>query len=234
MKNLLSIALSLLLVQVVSAQNTETRKVGSFDAIHVGSSFDVIMKKGSRESVRLEISGIDLSEIKTEVNGSTLKIYRKSKTKNWSKNWSKNVRGKIYVTYRELEEIRSSGSADVYCSDPLKARSFEASVSGSGNLILEDVEAEDLYSSVSGSSDMEIGGDVESQEVSISGSGNYDAFDLDCEEVKIRVSGSGNARVNARESLRASVSGSGDISYRGSPDHVDTQTSGSGSVKKIR
>ncbi|MEM6632811.1 MAG: head GIN domain-containing protein [Bacteroidota bacterium] len=230
MKNLLCTALSLLLILTLQAQNTETRNVGSFDGLHVSSSFDVIVKKGNRESVRLEISGVDLNEIRTEVNGGTLKIYRKSK----AKNWYKNSKGKIYVTYRELDEIHSSGSADVYCADPLKARSFEATTSGSGNMILEDLEADELMTRISGSSDLEIAGSVETQEVNISGSGDYDAMDLDCEEAHVRVSGSGNARITARESLKASVSGSGDISYRGSPDHVDTRTSGSGSVRKVR
>ena len=230
MKNFLWIVCCLFLAQTALAQGGETRNVGSFDAIHVGSSFDVELSKGNRESVRLEITGIDLDEIKTEVSNRTLKIYRKNKTKNWNNK----ARGKIFVTYRNLEEIHSAGSADVYCHDPLEADNFDLSVSGSGNVRLDQLKARDLYSKVSGSADMEISGRVESQEVTISGSGNYNARDLDCEEVQIRVSGSGDARVVAKEALRASVSGSGNITYKGSPDKVSTSSSGSGSVRKMR
>ena len=230
MKRFFWIACCFLMVNMAQAQQGETRNVGSFDAIHVGSSFDVELSKGRNESVRLDISGIDLDEIKTEVNNGTLKIYRKNK----GRNWSKNIRGKIYVTYRNLEEIRSSGSADLYCHDPLEARHFDLSVSGSGNVILDNLKAEDLRSSISGSSDMEVAGNVGSQEVTISGSGNYDARDLDCQETRVRVSGSGNAYIVAHESLSASVSGSGNVSYKGSPEHHSTSTSGSGSVRRMR
>jgi len=44
------------------------------------------------------------------------------------------------------------------------------------------------------------------------------------------VSGSGNAHVFASVHLSASVSGSGDIYYRGNPQNPEIHTSGSGSV----
>jgi len=226
MKNLLSICFLCLIIGGASAQ--ETRQVARFHALSVSSSFNVVLQQGSDESVRLDITGIDLDDIRTEVSDGTLKIYKKR----GSRNWNNRAQGTIYITYRELDEIHSSGSSDVRCSDPLRARYFELSSSGSGNLYLRDLEAEELRARISGSSDIEVEGGVDRQEISISGSGNYDAAELDCASTSIRISGSGDAAVVARESLKTSVSGSGDVSYWGNPQHVDTHTSGSGDVRK--
>ena len=64
----------------------------------------------------------------------------------------------------------------------------------------------------------------------VSGSGDLKCSDLQSENTIIGVSGSGNARVFASVSLKARVSGSGDIYYRGNPSSPEIHTSGSGSV----
>ena len=46
------------------------------------------------------------------------------------------------------------------------------------------------------------------------------------------VSGSGDIQVTASQSLKARVSGSGDISYRGNPEKQDFKTSGSGDISR--
>jgi hypothetical protein len=51
--------------------------------------------------------------------------------------------------------------------------------------------------------------------------------------VDVSIAGSGNAAVSAEDSLRASVSGSGDIRYNGNPPHVESSVAGSGSVKQL-
>jgi len=69
-------------------------------------------------------------------------------------------------------------------------------------------------------------------DVTISGSGDIKAYDLEADNVDATVSGSADIKVTARKMLKARVSGSGDISYKGNPQKVDTKTSGSGDITK--
>ena len=64
----------------------------------------------------------------------------------------------------------------------------------------------------------------------MSGSGDIRAYDLQADFVDAQVSGSADIRVTANEMLKARVSGSGDISYKGNPKKIDTKSSGSGDI----
>jgi len=62
------------------------------------------------------------------------------------------------------------------------------------------------------------------------GSGKMLLSDLVTKDVICTVSGSGNMYVNAVNSLKVIITGSGDIVYTGTPA-VDIQTSGSGRLR---
>lgn len=79
---------------------------------------------------------------------------------------------------------------------------------------------------------MNLSGSTRNLEVSISGSGDIKAYDLEADYVEATISGSADIEITANESLKARVSGSGDISYRGNPKKIDTKTSGSGDISK--
>ncbi len=66
-------------------------------------------------------------------------------------------------------------------------------------------------------------------EISISGSGDYDGIGLAVDEASIRISGSGGAKVWAESKLNASVSGSGDVYYKGNPT-IDQRIDGAGKI----
>ena len=92
----------------------------------------------------------------------------------------------------------------------MKLRLGEFSVSGSGDLVFEDLDCKNLTSKVSGSGDITLKGKAD--------------------EARYSVSGSGDARVYAKDNMNLSVSGSGDIRYKG-PANVNKSKSGSGSIQ---
>jgi hypothetical protein len=210
------------------ANSANNRNVGTFSKVDISGGMDVYLTEGNSENIKIEAKGIDLDKIITEVNGDELKISMKNGG-NWS--WGKDVEIKVYVTYRTLKSISSSGSSDVFCKSKLKNESMNISVSGSGNLTAE-MEVKDLEVRVSGSSDIRLAGKADTQDITISGSGDFKGGDLEGKNVKVKVSGSGDASVWANESIEARVSGSGDISYKGNPSKEISKVSGSGSVRK--
>ena len=103
-------------------------------------------------------------------------------------------------------EIKISGSSDVKFPHNVKLRLGEFSVSGSGDLVFEDLDCKNLTSKVSGSGDITLKGKADEARYSVSGSGDIKAYDLSVNDLSCSVSGSGDARVYAKELTSAGLS----------------------------
>jgi hypothetical protein len=66
--------------------------------------------------------------------------------------------------------------------------------------------------------------------VDVTGSGDFSGRDLTTNTTVVFVGGSGDASVYATSTLKASVSGSGDVHYGGNPHNVSKSKSGSGDI----
>ena len=224
-KQSLVILFSLLVFGFANAQSSKNVKVSSFDEIHLGGSFDVILEKGKKENVRMQGSEKDLEKILVEVDGNELKIRIKRGVHRVGK-------VKVTITFQELNAIHSSGSSDISSSDMIDTNSFSVRCSGSGDIDLK-VTSKSVSVKISGSGDITLSGAADKQEITISGSSDIDLLELKGKSCDIKISGSGNAKVNVSDALSARVSGSGDIKYKGSPEIQNFKVSGSGSVRKM-
>ena len=137
----------------------------------------------------------------------------------------------VTVPIESINAVSLSGSGDIVGKKTIKTGSFKTSMSGSGDITL-DVDASSIDASMSGSGDINLSGSTTDFDVTISGSGDIKAYELVADNVDATVSGSADIKVTAKESLKARVSGSGDIHYKGNPGKVDTKTSGSGDITK--
>lgn len=107
----------------------------------------------------------------------------------------------------------------------------EASITGSGDLSIEDIDQDEIELEITGSGSINVSGEVKLLSAKISGSGDVDAKELKADIAELRVSGSGGIKAQATEILSARVSGSGDIKVWGNPAKRDTRVSGSGDIK---
>ena len=64
----------LVVTQVAFSQKTEVRRFERFNALRVSSGIDVKLVRGETNTATIEVSGIRLDEVITEVQGNTLKI----------------------------------------------------------------------------------------------------------------------------------------------------------------
>jgi len=223
---------ALLLSINIAFADTQDRHLTGFTSIQLSASYDVYISQGSTESVRVEAPGKAINKILTEVQGGTLKIYSKSQS-GWG-NWFSGDDGKmaVYVTVRDINGVFVSGSGNVYFKNGIKANNLKIRVSGSGD-VLGKIDAKIFEVGISGSGDIKLSGKAEIVNASVSGSGDYSARGLYTLNTAIRVSGSGDASVYATQKIDASVSGSGDIRYGGSPKQVSTSTHGSGEIHRM-
>ena len=218
-------------VRFSTAGRTEMqeRKVSGFHGIASSGSFDIVLRQGGSESVKVEADAEVINDIITEVKNGTLMIHSKN-NRGWnSGNFWSNRKSVIYVTARDLNSINLSGSGDLKIENQFNTNSLQLRLSGSGDF-QGKVNVKTLETAISGSGDFNIGGRADESTVSISGSGDFDASNLMTKSTAIRVSGSGDANIYTSERLDASVSGSGDIHYSGHPKNVSKVVHGSGDV----
>jgi hypothetical protein len=210
----------------VFAQGEETRQMPSFSKLSTGGSWDVILEQGDREEVRLESKNLDLNKVITEVSGNTLKIYLEEGN-------YRNLNLKVYVTYRELEEIKHGGSGNLISESDIEAADLSLAFGGSGDARFQNIHADNLKVKMAGSGNVSIkGGTVGQLKVNQSGSGNFKGMDLQAEEVDVTKAGSGNTAITANRSLAVSSAGSGNIQYQGNPSVNTVKIAGSGKLVK--
>ncbi|MCL6257574.1 DUF2807 domain-containing protein [Aquiflexum sp. TKW24L] len=220
---ILSFSLFFIAVTVL-AQETETRTPGSFTKIHSGGSWDVIVITGDRDEVRLESNNISLDKVITEVNNNTLKI-------SLEKGNYRNVGLTVYVTVREVEGIKSTGSGSFKIQSDLTTGSLSLGNTGSGNIILKNVNTDNLSVGMTGSGNITVaGGSVGEFTLSQTGSGDFKGEGISAEKASINKTGSGQSEIGEVENLNVKSTGSGNVYYSGKPESVNVSATGSAKV----
>lgn len=212
--------------KVVGSGNVTTKTVstGNYDGIQGVGSMDIHLEKGSEGTITVTTDDNLHEYLEIEVKNNMLVIKTKKNT------YLKTKKGiHITVPFNDISEVALVGSGDIDTKDTIKTDALEVNVTGSGDVELA-IEANVVDASVTGSGDMVLTGSTNSLEISVTGSGDFTGSDLISQNTDVRVSGSGDARVVAKQSLKARVNGSGDISYSGNPERSDTKTSGSGDI----
>jgi hypothetical protein len=211
-------------VSVGVAQKSEVRQVGSFKGIKTAQAVNVTLKKGDKESVKVEVEGVPLNSVITEVSGNYLKIhmaegsYRERKVN-------------VEVVYVSLERISVSSASSVVAEGTLKSNNLILSGSSAASVELT-LDAGDVTVDVSSAADMILEGKARNLTVEATSAGVVDAYNLECETVDASAGSAGSLKINATKSLKADASSAGSIRYRGNPTNTDTNSSSGGSVKK--
>jgi hypothetical protein len=248
MKTITSLLLAgVLFSNCSSLQAADNRAVSPFTKIENSGPLDIVLEKGTKESVTVEVTGTDPQKVLTDVTDNILKIHMESG------NYS-NLKGKVTITYVNLSEITNRGSGDLTCKSDLisenfalnnsgsgdvdikgnvKATLFSFQHSGSGDVVLANLETTDLNLSMRGSGDFKaIAGSAKKQIIALSGSGDVQLFGVTGESCTIAIKGSGNIETNVSDSIIGSISGSGNVNYKGDPKTKQVEIRGSGSVSK--
>ncbi|XLS30256.1 head GIN domain-containing protein [Flavobacteriaceae bacterium M23B6Z8] len=230
---LVALAFSGLNTKNDTAKNSEIvkiqRQVANYESVEFSGWFDVEIVNGQEGTLILSGDENVLKSIVTKVKKGTLYLGVKKGIRFIPK-WKKQT-VKIIVPVKDIQKINVSGSGNLTVRDTLKAERFTALLSGSGNLQLE-IQALSLQTSVSGKSKLLVKGKTRNFMVMASGSCEIDAYDLHTYNASTNLSGSADIRVAPVHNLKAMLSGSGTVYYRGEPENVEVQSSGSGKVLK--
>jgi hypothetical protein len=181
---------------------SQTRDVPAFAAVELTGATNVTVGVGGATSV--VVSGDDnlLSHVTTEVEDGMLAIGTEG-------SFQTTAPLSVTVSTPSLDAVELTGSGEVVVTG-VEGPSFDATLSGSGVLLATGM-ADRLDATLSGSGDLRLEELVASQASAV-------------------VSGTGRLDVHATESLDASVTGAGEIVYRGEPVHLTESVTGTGTI----
>lgn len=128
-------------------------------------------------------------------------------------------------------EADISGSGDLKVKG--NCRDLNSQVSGSGRLYVANSIDGTAKFGLSGSGKVLAAGKARLVKANVSGSGKVLAEGLETDRCEVNISGSGDVEINVKSELDARITGSGNVSYKGSPNHVNSHSSGSGKIRKI-
>lgn len=213
-----------LIASAAVAQQSEVRQVSAFKGIKSSEAIDVYLKKGEKESVKIVVTGVNLSDVVTEVSGNYLRLHmREGNYRN------RNV--KVYVTYVTLDKISASSASNVFSEGPIKASSMDITASSAATVEVA-LEATAVSIDVMSAGNVTLEGKTKNLTIEASSAGSLDAYNLESETVNASASSAGSAKVSVTNNLEAHASSGGSIRYRGNPAKTNTGSSSGGSVKK--
>jgi hypothetical protein len=212
------------ITSTVFAQQTETRNLASFTGVKVSEGISVYLKKGDKESAKVEVTGTSPSNVITEVSGSYLKVHMREGN-------HRNVNVKVYVTYSSLEKLYASSAGNLYASETIKAPDMEINASSAGTIEVV-VETGRLEARASSAGDVEVKGKARVVIMDASSAGEVDGYDLEADDAEVEASSGGSVKLSVKTGIDARASSGGSIRYRGNPDKSNTTSSSGGSVKK--
>jgi len=203
---------------------TEQRQVAPFHGIEVGGAFEVELRHGDTESLSLEADNNLLQYITTEVKNGRLTVTTQRNIGHFEKL-------KAVITFKSLDEIDLHGAVELWGD---KHMTFDdLSIEGSGATEMEmKVTVQKLILELSGSSEVTLTGTAAEVDAEMSGATDLKADDLETAALRMELSGAGEADVYVTERMDVTVSGAGDVRYRGEPKEVNEHVSGAGNIEK--
>lgn len=213
---------------IISDPNAEQRVLsGSFNSIKVSNGINLYLSQYQNESLAVSASDPKIRDgIKTVIENNTLLIYYNGDNK-----WGSNKNMKVYVAFKELQNIHASGSSDVQVSGSIETNTLALEMSGSSDF-KGDVKVKELSIKLSGSSDAKISGSATNVTIESSGASDVAAYNLTAETCTAKASGASDIKLTINKELNATASGASDIFYKGSAIIKQQQSSGSSSISK--
>jgi hypothetical protein len=126
------------------------------------------------------------------------------------------------------ENLRpTKGITIIVSSDSLSVMRLNGAV----GLTASNLSGHDLKLESNGASSISADGSVTNLEVNFSGASKLNAKSLRTQTARVSLNGASHAVVSVTETLNASISGAGLLTYSGNPKSVEKNISGAGSIR---
>lgn len=204
-------------------EQSQVRKMGSFDRVKASKGVNVTLIEGSKESVEVRIRNGNLNDVVTELKSRQLIV--KMKTKIY-----KDMAVQVYVTYKTIREIEAGSGGTVDAENTIYADKLKIRTGTDSNIQLDiDVNAVEVSGSASRT---ELSGVCKVQEVNIGTGGKYLSYPLESNEAIVKSTLGSNIEITVHDTLKATAGSGGTVYYHGNPDKVEKKENTGGKVKE--
>ena len=204
---------SLFAVSAFSFAQT-TRNVGDFSQLKVYDRINVELISSSKN--KIEISGIDESEIETINKNGELKIKMMT---------PKILQGdatKVKVYYENLTDVQGSQGAIITSDDVLKSSLLNLT-SNEGSKITLEVNADNLKVKGNSGGEITLSGKADSQNIVMNSGAKFYGKEMSAKNASVTVNAGGVAEVFAKDAVETTTRAGGKIEVYGDPETRNTK-----------
>ena len=191
-------------VQGSGNSKSEKRNVSGFKEVNAEGAINLEIVAQKDFSLEVEADDNLLPNIKTEVNGDTLKIFTNDKISSKTK----------IVVKISMPEVTS------------------LDISGASGAAVSFAKTDTLKLVANGASKIKIDGQINTLNSDASGASSIDAENLKVENADVEASGASSVTVSATNELKADAFGASTIYYTIEPKNLVPKSSGASSIKK--
>jgi len=217
--------------QFIVDPNAELREIsGSFSSIKVSSGIHIYLSKGNTEVLAVSASSDKYRNgIKTEIINGVLNIFYLGDKNRFGNNYKMNV----YVAYKNLEQIQSSGASNIYVAGVMDLPLLNVQMTGASEFKGE-VKVDELNIKLSGASNIKLHGIAKNVNIESSGASDVKGFDLIVENCNVKSSGASDVNITVSKEISANASGASNIYYKGAAELKVKQSSGASSIARVQ
>ena len=222
---------------------TRTLELSEIDRFANEGSFDVFVEQGAIQSVVVEGQSNIIDRLLTRVDDGRWNIALKpgsysdfALTINIT---TPNIEemiidgsGDVFIDQYAVSKLRlrSRGSGDFVVSQPMTiSNQLDLDVEGSGDISIPSLDCQNLEMDVEGSGDIMVSGNSQDAVYYVDGSGDIFSFDMIAVTGTATNRGSGDIELTIMNQLDATITASGNILYKGTPN-ITEKVTGSGKL----
>jgi hypothetical protein len=204
------------------------KKLNPFSKITVSPKINLILEKGTEESIRIVYSNIDPGKINVEVEGNKLNVFldqarivdKRERTDEYDYNSKTsiyhNAEVTAYVTYTQLKSLEVRGEQQVISRGLLENESFDLKAYGQAEITFDSLITREFKAVVYGENKIKIkAGKAEHQRYRLYGENKIDTRALTSISVSTSIYGEGRLSVNASDEVRVSAIGEPEVNVTG-------------------
>jgi Putative auto-transporter adhesin, head GIN domain len=203
------------------------KKLNPFSRITVSPKINLILNKGTEESVRIVYSNINPTKINIEVKGNKLSIYldqarlvdkRERQNDDYDSKTSiyRDAEVTAYVTYAQLKSLEVRGEQEITSVGLLENESFKLKAYGESEITLDSLRTNKFKAVVYGENKIKIyGGQAVHQRYRLYGENKIDTHALASTSISTSIYGEGRLSIHASDEVKISAIGEPEVNVAG-------------------
>lgn len=208
-KTILPFLVLFLSASCVFSQSIEERKLSHFDKVRVTQQIKVYLSQSESEIAKIVATGIEPSEVITDITGKTLEISLK-------RGVYKDIKVEVWIGYRELRDIYATASSTIVAESTLTGDKLVLSAY-TGSQIDATLQLHTADFAVGKGGNINLKGTIGSYEAKVSSGGILSALSLTADSVYVNISTRAIAKVNSKQLLDAKVLTGSTLTITGDP-----------------